>query len=210
MSLLGVRSEGAVRPGVPRWCDEPWQSGEESFEDDQVPDRVTGGLDAARILRGVPRSGMMDAVVTVYPDWTRRDNPHLPADQHGSHADVDHVMLGTDGSHPGRAEPVTDNARTSSGRTYLTTSSRRVHAGGADPRVRRYQQALDDDLTAALRAGDRVDDDEPNRRQTTADVGERPSTQDSPSPHFLDMTPASHQNQQHPTSTSTQVSGGEG
>lgn len=154
---------------------------------------------------------MMDAMVTVHPDGTRRDDPYPPADQHAPHVDVDNVMLGADcGGLLGRAEPVTDSALTRAPRIDGITLIRRAHAGGVDSRSRRYQQAPEHDLPAVRLDVDRVGDDETSQRKITSDVGKRRSTQDSASRHFPHMTPANHQNRQHPMSTSTQVSGGAG
>lgn len=126
-------------------------------------------------------------MATVLPGGTRQDDQSLPPDRHTPNVDGDNVLLGAG-----------------------TNSLRRAKADWANPRVGSCEQALERDIIAALRDVDRVDDDEPNQQKTTPDVDKRPSTQDSPSRHFLDMTPANHQNQQHPMSTSTQVSGGEG
>lgn len=103
-------------------------------------------------LRGVPRSGMMDAVVTVHPDWTRRDDPFVPADWHAPHVDVEYVLPGSNRSLPGRAEPVTDSALTRSGRVY---------GEAFDLHVPRSPQALQHDITHAPRDVDHVGDDEP-------------------------------------------------
>jgi hypothetical protein len=66
------------------------------------------------------------------------------------------------------------------------------------------------DITIALRHVKSVNYDRPSQRGAGPDLGKQLSTQDIASQDFPRMTSADHLNQQHPTSTSTQVSVGEG
>ncbi|MDQ3787062.1 MAG: hypothetical protein M3422_07450 [Actinomycetota bacterium] len=66
------------------------------------------------------------------------------------------------------------------------------------------------DITLALHDTDRVAHDDGNRREAVIDMGKRLSIQDGASQDFPRMTSADHGKQQQPTSTYTQVSGGDG
>ena len=66
------------------------------------------------------------------------------------------------------------------------------------------------DITVARRDTCPVDHVDDNQREAVLDVGKRLSTRDGASQDFPRMTSADQENQQQPTSASSQVSGGEG
>ena len=77
------------------------------------------------------------------PGWARRDDPYPRADRLALYVDFENLVLGAGGSLPGRADPVPESALTWLCCAYGTTSIRRAYADWADPRLRRYQQALE-------------------------------------------------------------------